>query len=209
MLGSVANKPVVKASNHTETKRFLKNPNYILGAFNTAFAQFAMLLMMSITPLAMHAHHYSVDQSVSVIGWHIIGMFLPSFFSGKLIDRFGPKVIILTGLAIFIGSTLVAMSGMVLMSFYASLFLLGLGWNFMYMGGTASYTKSIDEDEKGKAQGMAELAVALGGVSAVLIGGVLINWFEWQQINLGLLIVLLATAAMNLIVRPKPQLASA
>ena len=159
--------------------------------------------MMSITPLAMHAHHYSVNQSVSVIGWHIIGMFLPSFFSGKLIDRFGSKVIIITGLVIFISSTIIAMSGMVLMNFYVSLFLLGLGWNFMYMGGTASYTNSIDEDEKGKAQGMAELAVALGGVTAVLSGGVLINWFEWQSINQGLLVILLAAVVMNLTVRPR------
>jgi MFS family permease len=203
LLGSVANKPVVKKANDTNSKRFLTNQHYLLGAFNTAFAQFAMLLMMSITPLAMHAHHYSDNQSVSVIGWHIIGMFLPSFFSGKLIDRFGSKAIILTGLFIFIGSTLVAMSGMVLMNFYVSLFLLGLGWNFMYMGGTASYTKSIDEDEKGKAQGMAELAVALGGVTAVLSGGLLINWFEWQQINQGLLVILIATVAMNLKIRPK------
>ncbi|RVU84677.1 MFS transporter [Leucothrix sargassi] len=201
MLGSVANQPVVKAENHADTKRFLKSPSYLLGAFNTAFAQFSMLLMMSITPLAMHAHHYSVEQSVSVIGWHIIGMFLPSFFSGKLIDRFGPKAIILTGLAIFMGSTLVAMSGMVISNFYISLFLLGLGWNFMYMGGTASYTQSIDEEEKGKAQGMAELSVALGGVVAVLIGGILINWFEWQRINQGLLLVLALTTAMNVLKR--------
>ncbi len=203
LLGNVANKPVIKSANHTDSKRFLSNHHYLLGAFNTAFAQFSMLLMMSITPLAMHAHHYSVNQSVSVIGWHIIGMFLPSFFSGKLIDRFGPKVIILTGLAIFIGSTLVAMSGMILMNFYVSLFLLGLGWNFMYMGGTASYTQSIDEDEKGKAQGMAELAVALGGVTAVITGGVLINWFEWQSINQGLLVILLAAVVMNLTIRPR------
>ena len=203
LLGNTANKPVIKAADHTDSKGFLKNSQYLLGVFNTAFAQFAMLLMMAITPLAMHAHHHSVNESVSVIGLHIVGMFLPSFFSGKLIDRFGAKAIILLGIAIYITSTIAAMSGILLSHFYVSLFLLGLGWNFMYMGGTASYTKPISEAEKGKAQGMAELSVALGGVIAVISGGILINWFEWQQLNLGLLVILLATAAMNVLIRPQ------
>lgn len=129
-------------------------------------------MMMLIAPLSMHAQHYSVKQSISVIAWHLIGMFGPSFFSGKLIDRFGHRVMNLAGLAILLCST-------------------------------THYSQAINEDEKGKAQGLAELTIALVSVIAVLGGGVLINWFDWQQINQGLLVVLLAVATMNVMVKPK------
>ncbi|WP_028867246.1 MFS transporter [Psychromonas arctica] len=186
--------PIIKSA----SSRFIKHSGFLIGVFNTTFTQFVMVLMMVVTPLAMHSGHHSTNQGISVIGWHIIGMFLPSFFSGKLIDRFGTKSITITGLCILSLSAMMAILGMELINYYVSLFLLGMGWNFMYMAGTAQYTKSIEPIEKGKAQGVSEVIIALSSIIAVISGGVLINWFDWQQINQCVLLILACILLLNL-----------
>lgn len=203
LLGNLSN-PVINQSTHAcNTRHFLKHPSYRTGALNTAFAQFIMMLMMVITPLAMHAHHYSTGQGISVIGWHIIGMFLPSFISGKLIDRLGARMVSLVGLVILAISALTAISGMLLANYYISLFFLGIGWNFLYMSGTNQYSTAIEAAEKGKGQGIAELIIAFSSIIAVISGGVLINWFDWQQLNYGVLLLLLGMALFNGLVQQK------
>jgi len=187
------------------TRHFIKHSGFRLGVFNTAFSQFVMVLMMVVTPLAMHAGHHSTEQGIAVIGWHIIGMFLPSFFSGKLIDRFGHKTILITGLFIFALSAVTAIFDMQLINYYVSLFLLGIGWNFMYMSGTAQYTQSIERIEKGRAQGVSEVIVALSGIIAVVSGGVLINWFDWQQVNQGIVFILVGALFVNLYFNKKDE----
>lgn len=189
----VVNQPLTKNNSNT----FLKNTNYLIGVFNTAFTQFVMMLMMVVTPLAMHAGHFSTDQGISVIGWHIIGMFLPSFFSGKLIDRFGTKAMVITGLFILSLSAIAAILDMVLINYYVSLFLLGIGWNFIYMAGTTQYTQAIEITEKGKAQGISEVIIAFSSIIAVVGGGVLIHWFDWQQINQGIVFLLTGALLLN------------
>jgi len=201
LLGKLSNPVVNKSASAVTTRHFLKHSGYRMGVLNTAFGQFIMMLMMVVTPLAMHSHHYTTDQGISVIGWHIIGMFLPSFVSGKLIDRFGSGAIAMAGLAVFAFSTLAAISGMVLLNYYVSLFLLGIGWNFLYMSGTGQYSAAIEEAEKGKGQGIAELIVAFSSIVAVIGGGVLINWFDWQQLNYGVLVLLAIMGVLNWIVR--------
>ena len=184
--------------NKSSSSRFLMHSGFLVGVFNTAFTQFVMVLMMVVTPLAMHAEHYSTDQGISVIGWHIIGMFLPSFFSGKLIDRFSTQTIVILGLFILSLSAMVAIADMALSNYYVSLFLLGIGWNFMYMAGTAQYTQAIEIKEKGKAQGVSEVIIALSSIVAVVSGGVLIQWFDWQQINQAVLFILVGALLLNL-----------
>ena len=205
LLGTLSNPVISKAASPVNTRNFLKHSGYRMGVLNTAFGQFLMMLMMVITPLAMHAHEYSSDQGISVIGWHIIGMFLPSFVSGKLIDRFGSSTIAMAGLLVFAFSALAAISGMVLMNYYVSLFLLGVGWNFLYMSGTGQYSAAIDDAEKGKGQGIAELLVAFSSIIAVISGGVLINWFDWQQLNYGVLVLLIGMGLLNWAARLKSQ----
>ncbi len=197
LLGRLNEKKLIQTAVKSSGNGFLRNPGYLLGVFNTAFTQFFMVLMMVITPLAMHASHYSTDQGISVIGWHIIGMFLPSFFSGKLIDHFGAKSVVVTGLFFFLFSVVVAILGVTLINYYVSLFLLGVGWNFMYMAGTRQYTAAIEIIEKGKAQGLAEVIVALSSITAVIAGGILIHWFDWQAVNQGVLILLAGALLLN------------
>ncbi|MEZ5479799.1 MAG: MFS transporter [Thiolinea sp.] len=181
-------------------RAFLSRPLYWLGIGNTAFAQFAMMLMMIVAPLSMHQHHhYPVSTGISVIGWHIVGMFLPSFFSGRLLDRFSAPVMVLAGLGIFMLSALAALLGTETAHYYGSLFLLGLGWNFMYVAGTGQYNRDLAVHEKGRAQGMAEVAIALAAVLGAALGGWLLSKLDWQALNQGLLWGLVGMAGVNML----------
>lgn len=196
LMSFLSAKPNAQLNKNTPAT-FLKSSAYWLGVGNTAFGQGVMMLMMLVAPLAMHQHHYSVDAGLSVIGWHIIGMFLPSFVSGKLVDKFGVQRVLLAGLVVFAFSALVALLGTSAMHYHVSLFLLGMGWNLMYVAGTNQYNKAIPPAEKGRAQGVAELSIAIAAIVGVVCGGVLINRFDWQSLNGGLLGVLIMIAALN------------
>lgn len=156
---------------------------YWVGVINTGFSQFLMMLMMVIAPLAMHSAGFAVSTSLSVIGWHIIGMFLPSFYSGKLIDRYGELQLLIGGYIVFGMSSLVALVGQTASHYYLSLFLLGFAWNFVYVAGTSQYNKAVTVANKGKSQGIAELSIALAGTVAVFAGGIMINSLSWSIIN--------------------------
>lgn len=193
-------KPAMQAANKSTKSTpasFLKLPAYWLGVGNTAFGQGVMMLMMLVAPLAMHQHHYSVDAGMSVIGWHIIGMFLPSFVSGKLVDKFGAQYVLLAGLGVFALSALASIWGTTEMHYHISLFLLGIGWNLMYVAGTNQYNQAYPAAEKGRAQGIAELVIAIAAIVGVVSGGVLIQSFGWQSLNMGLLVVLGLVAGLN------------
>ncbi|MFZ1389109.1 MAG: MFS transporter [Thiolinea sp.] len=198
LISFLSTKPTTQTTSKSSPASFLKLPTYWLGVGNTAFGQGVMMLMMLVAPLAMHQHHYSVDSGLSVIGWHIIGMFLPSFISGKLVDKFGAQYVLLAGLAVFALSALASMWGTTEMHYHISLFLLGIGWNLMYVAGTNQYNKAYPAAEKGRAQGIAELVIAIAAIIGVVSGGVLIQSFSWQSLNLGLLVVLGLVAGLNL-----------
>lgn len=195
--------PAAQAANKSTAATFLKLPNYWLGVANTAFGQGVMMLMMLVAPLAMHQHHYSVDAGMSVIGWHIIGMFLPSFVSGKWVDKLGAHSVLLVGLSVFALSALAAILGTTELHYHCSLFLLGIGWNLMYVAGTNQYNRAYPVNEKGRAQGIAELVIALAAIVGVMVGGLLIQSFSWQRLNLGLLVILGLVAGLNLWIKPK------
>ncbi|MCB1757595.1 MAG: MFS transporter [Gammaproteobacteria bacterium] len=188
------------AHKQNEARAFNRQPLYWLGTLNTAFAQGVMILMMIVAPLSMHhGCHYPVSSGVSVIGWHIVGMFLPSFFSGKLIDRFGAASVILAGLGLLLASAFAAIQGTTLSNYYLSLFLLGTGWNLVYVAGTWQYNHALQETEKSRAQGQAEFLIALAAVTGAGFGGWLHSLFDWQVLNRGVLIAVLAMAVVNLL----------
>ena len=153
-----------------------------VGCATSAYA--LMSFVMTAAPLAMTMHHHHANDAVLGIQWHVLAMFGPSFFTGSLIARFGAHRIVAAGLLLLIGCAVVALSGTAVAHFWAALILLGLGWNFGFIGGTALGTETYRPEEKEKVQAMNDFLifgiVAVASFSSgemLLIGG-------WNLVNI-------------------------
>ena len=118
-----------------------------------------MNLLMTATPLAMDASHHPFSEAAFVIQWHIVGMFAPSFVTGNLINRLGLMTVMLVGVGLNIVCVAIALSGVDVMHFWLALVLLGIGWNFMFVGATALLTESHAPAERAKVQGVNDSAI--------------------------------------------------
>ncbi|MDP5293046.1 MFS transporter [Oceanimonas sp. CHS3-5] len=144
-----------------------------------------MVLLMTATPLAMEHHSHDFPATAMVIQWHVLGMFVPSFFTGHLIRRFGTRKVILCGCGALLLSVAVNLSGTGFWHYWWGLLLLGVGWNFTFIGATHLLTFSYRPAEKARVQGINEFlvfsAAALGslfaGQGVVLLGWVWLNLF--------------------------------
>ena len=153
----------------------LRTPRIAVAIICAMVSYALMNLVMTSTPLAMvgvgHSHHSTAD----VIMVHVLAMFLPSFFTGHLIARFGAIRIVALGLFLLFLCGVVALTGYQLINFHTSLFLLGVGWNFGYIGGTTMLTQAHRPEERGKAQGMNDFFVFGFVTLASLASGGLMN----------------------------------
>lgn len=142
-----------------------------------------MSFVMTGAPLAMVQCGFSITDATLGIQWHVLAMFGPSFFTGKLIARFGKEPIVAAGLLILIACALVAMSGIALWQFWLALVLLGLGWNFGFIGATAMVTDCYDAQERGKVQGFHDFVLFSSvALSSLFSGKVLLVW-GWNALN--------------------------
>ena len=173
----------------------VRQPTYLVALFGAVTGYGIMILAMTATPLAMVHHHHSLDDTATVIQLHVLGMFLPSFFTGSLIARFGVLRVMFTGILLLTGHVLFTLSGTGFYSFTAALILLGVGWNFLYIGGTNLLTRTYSTAEKGKAQATNDLTIFIVGLVASLSAGVLQNTIGWQALNMALLPLLAVAAA--------------
>ena len=176
----------------------VRQPTYLVALFGAVTGYGVMILAMTATPLAMVHHNHGLAATATVIQLHVLGMFLPSFFTGSLIARFGVLRVMFAGIVLLTGHVLLSLSGTGLYSFTAALILLGVGWNFLYIGGTNLLTRTYSTAEKGKAQATNDLTIFLVGLLASLSAGVLQNAIGWQSLNLALL-PWLAVAALAII----------
>ncbi|QKC84334.1 MFS transporter [Mesorhizobium sp. NZP2077] len=142
-----------------------------------------MSFVMTGAPLAMVGCGLSEDDATLGISWHVMAMFAPSFFTGSLIHRFGAERIVATGLILLIGCAIVALSGLALWQFWTSLILLGLGWNFGFIGATAMVAASYRPSEKGKVQGFHDFVLFGSVACASLLSGMVYNAWGWQMLN--------------------------
>ncbi|HMQ95412.1 MAG TPA: MFS transporter [Amaricoccus sp.] len=163
-----------------------------------------MNLVMTSTPLAIVGCGYGTADAANVVSAHVLAMFAPSFFTGNLIARFGAERIIATGLVILACAGLVGLAGVELTNFFVALVLLGLGWNFGFIGATAMLTGAHRPEERGRVQGMNDFAVfGLVGLASLASGG-LMNCIGgdavagWKAVNLAM-IPMLALAGSALI----------
>ncbi len=178
-------------------KRLLARPA-IRGAIAvSATGQGIMILVMTATPLAMRYCGFDVDVSANVIRWHLVGMFLPAFVAGPMIDRFGPRRMAVAGGVVLIACVGVAVSGVSVAAFLISSFLLGIGWNLMLLAGTTMLGEGHDVAERGHAQSLMELGNSVTATVASAASGALIAGAGWNMINYGAVpVVLLALAIM-------------
>jgi MFS family permease len=141
-----------------------------------------MTFVMTGAPLAMVGCGFTSDEATLGISWHVMAMFAPSFFTGRLIHRFGAPTIVAVGFALLIGCGLVALSGIQLWQFWVALILLGLGWNFGFIGSTAMVADCYRPEEKGKAQGFHDFVLFSSVAFASLMSGAVYNAWGWNML---------------------------
>ncbi len=192
--------------------RIVSQPAYLVALFGAATGYGVMILAMTATPLAMVHHHHDLSSAATVIQLHVLGMFLPSFFTGSLIARFGVLRIMLSGVLILMGHVVMTLTGTGFSSFAGALILLGVGWNFLYIGGTTLLTTTYAPAERGRAQATNDMTIFAVGLACSLGAAALHQVFGWQMLNV-LLLPWLAIAAGALVwlgatSRTKHELAS-
>jgi MFS family permease len=162
----------------------VRQPIFLVAVLGAVVAFTVMNLLMTATPLAMQMCHHSFNDSASVIEWHVIGMYAPAFVTGSLIQRFGVLNLMLAGAALMLGCVGIALSGISVAHFWFALVLLGVGWSFLYIGGTTLLTESyITPSERAKTQGLNDFVMfSLMGLSS-LSAGILVTSSGWNVVN--------------------------
>ncbi len=176
-------------------REILRQPAYRVALASSVFGYAVMTLTMSATPLAMLACGYGFADSATVIQAHIIGMFLPSFFTGHLINRFGVLPVIAAGGLIELGCALVNLAGVDFYNFLIANVLVGLGWNFAYVGGSTLLTTTYTPSERAKVQASHDFTVYAATASAAAVSGVLAAKAGWTVINLAAVPLMLTIVA--------------
>lgn len=167
--------------------RIVRQPSYLAALFGAATGYGVMILAMAATPIAMVHHHHGLASASAVIQLHVLGMFAPSFFSGALIARFGARRVMLVGVVLLAAHVAVAASGVSFGSFATALVLLGVGWNFLYVGGTTLLTTTYTHAERGRAQATNDMTIFSVGLVCSFAAGAMVEQLGWRNLNLALL----------------------
>jgi MFS family permease len=162
-------------------------PIFITAVLNSAIGNAVMMLIMTAAPLASVSYGHSIADGANIMQWHLVGMFAPSLFTGWLIIRCGVTSILLTGIMLITGCSAIAMDATDLPHFYAALMCLGIGWNFMYVGGTTLLTRSYLYTERVVAQAVGESFRYTFSAGATFIAGYLLELYGWSTVNLAVL----------------------
>jgi MFS family permease len=175
----------------------LSQPKFIVAVL-CGVASYAMMnMVMTSAPLAMVMCNHSVSDAALGIQWHVLGMYAPSFFTGALIARFGTRAMMTAGFALMLAAALSGLLGVTLWNFWIGLALLGVGWNFSFIGATALVTECHDPHERNKVQAFNDFlvfgTVAIGSFSS----GALLAHYGWSAVN-GVVFPVIVAAALLL-----------
>ena len=176
----------------------LTQPAYLIALFGAATGYGVMMVAMTATPLSMAHYHHRLTDVTFVIQAHALGMFAPSFVTGSLIERYGVLPIMLLGVVLLAAHVAGTLTGTEVYTFLGSLILLGVGWNFLYIGGTTLLTRTYTASERAYAQAVNDLSIILVGALSSLSAGFLLEKLGWQYLNLVLLPWLIVAAALLL-----------
>ena len=174
----------------------MRQPVFVIAASAGALGYGVMNLLMSATPIAMQICGLPFSSVAWVLEWHVIGMFAPGFFTGHLIKRFGVLPIMAIGLGLNLLCVAIALSGIAFEQFLAALFLLGLGWNFLFTAATTLALTAYRPEEKDKAQGALNFCVFAVLALSSFASGVLVTTQGWTLLNLGALLPMAVVAIM-------------
>lgn len=179
--------PVAKVDNQYRKRSWaeiIKKPKFIIAVLGGVLGYAVMNLLMTATPLAMLHSHFSFSETATIIQWHIVAMFAPSFFTGTLIQKTGVLTVMLLGCLLNFGGIIVNLIGNEFIHFKVALVLLGVGWNFLYVGATSLLTESILKEEASRIQAFNDTLVFLGVTIVTMLSGTLVNFLGWKIVNL-------------------------
>jgi MFS family permease len=202
LLSQLALPPVNTTESHEPARSLpviILQPIFLTALAGSSVGAAVMLLVMTATPLAMQICGQPLGAAATVIQWHVLGMFAPSFFTGNLIRRFGVLAIMGTGVVLLLGHVAIALSGVEFLHFLSGLILLGVGWNFLFVGGTTLLTEAYRPSERAKVQAMHDFLMYGAVTIATFASGSLLSNYGWQAVNLAVL-PFLAVALMMIII---------
>jgi MFS family permease len=178
-------------------REIARQPVFIVAVAGCALGYGVMNLLMAATPIAMSQCAHPFKSAALVLEWHVLGMFVPSFFTGSLIKRFGCLPVMAVGVALNAVCIAVALSGVDLMQFLIALAALGVGWNFLFIGGTTLFTEAYRPEEKTTAQAAMDTVIFSTMTLTSFSSGALVTTQGWTLLNLGSIVpVLLAGTAL-------------
>jgi MFS family permease len=183
------------ASSGRSLAEIARQPAFIVAAIGGALGFGVMNLLMAATPIAMQLCGLPFENTALVLEWHVIGMFAPGFFTGHLIRRVGTLPVMAVGLLLNLVCVAVALSGIDLQQFLISMFLLGVGWNFLFTGSTTLSLGTFTPEERDRAQGALNFCVFATLALTSFASGVLVTTQGWRLLNFGSLVPLALTGA--------------
>ena len=160
---------------------FLRMPVFLIGMLCAALGYALMSYLMTATPLqVVNVSQLGTSANATIIQWHVVAMFAPSFFTGSLIARYGVGRILGSGVLAYIAVIVLALMGRDFWHYFGALFLLGIGWNFLYIGGSSLVAQVAHPEERGRVQGFADLVMTVLVASASLIAGMVHSQLGWE-----------------------------
>lgn len=186
-------------------RELARQPVFIVAVAACSLGYGVMNLLMAATPIAMAQCSHPFDKTALVLEWHVLGMFVPSFFTGSLVKRFGALPVMAVGVALNLACIVFALSGVDLMHFLGALLTLGVGWNFLFIGGTSLFTEAYRPEERTTAQGAMDFCIYATMTVTSFSSGALVTTGGWSWMNLGSLVPLALTAAALLWLARRPK----
>ena len=188
-------------------REIVRQPVFVTAVFGGVVAYGVMTLIMTATPLSMHLNDgFSLEDTSGVIRAHVLAMYVPSLFAGFLVEKAGVTRLMMAGTVGLLATSVIGLQGHGLMHYWWALVLLGIGWNFLYVGGTTLLTYTYSMSERFRAQAVNEFLVFGMSASASLLAGTVMFYFGWTMLMLVPIPVLLTIAATLVLIRKDPLL---
>lgn len=196
-----------ESESHRSLREISRQPLFIIAVLGGTVAYGLMTLVMTATPLGMHiVDGYSLEQTAGVIRAHVLGMYVPSLFTGFLIEKFGVNRIMLVGAFGLFATSIIGLQGHTVLHYWWALVFLGVGWNFLYIGGTTLLTYTYRTSERFRAQAVNEFLVFGTSATASLLAGTVMHYFGWGTLMLLPIPILVFICIALIAVRKNPLL---